>query len=343
MQGKPIYANLQLVLQPLSTEELEANLEKFLKETSAQTPIPGHAPRPASGKHHHKTHEATTVDLNHPKHSKPIDEHESSRQVIAREHFLQRHPFIIEFGFTQDERLHRYYNEFKRREQKKRAIKKGKPQDDEEDEPKPAAKKEAVAEPTSSSKEIPLESLKFIRNPLELDEVETISDEFGEDALYALDSLPFEILHNIEKSIEIGLGRGPLLGYPVRNVKVIIKDGRYSATRSKSMAFEICAAQAIKEMLPMGLPILLEPMMDVEILAPNEIVKDLVTDLTGKRRGRVIELQDYDKKFGGTGEAPRSLINAVLPLSETLGYSTYIRSTSKVLFTGCLVALLALR
>lgn len=119
------------------------------------------------------------------------------------------------------------------------------------------------------------------------------------------------------------------MGSPMRNVKVTITGGKYSPHRSRAMVFENCAALLLKELIEKADPILLEPVMNAEIITPSEHLKDIVTDVVNKRRGHITELQDLGVKFGGSSESPRSLVKCSVPLAETLGYSTYLRSVTK--------------
>ncbi len=111
---------------------------------------------------------------------------------------------------------------------------------------------------------------------------------------------------------------GVLAGYPVDSLKVTLKDGSFHAVDSDALSFELAAKMAYKEALPKANPVLLEPIMKVEVLTPEENMGDIVGDLN-RRRG-VME---------GMGDrAGSKVIKAKVPLSEMFGYVTALRTMS---------------
>lgn len=120
----------------------------------------------------------------------------------------------------------------------------------------------------------------------------------------------------IEKGIRAVLGDGVVAGYPVKNVKAIVFDGKEHAVDSKPVAFEIAGRQAFKEAFAEAGPVLLEPIMNVRISIPEEKMGDVMGDLNS-RRARVMGMDQ---------EPHRTIINAQAPLAEMLRYTTDLRS-----------------
>ena len=111
---------------------------------------------------------------------------------------------------------------------------------------------------------------------------------------------------------------GVLAGYPVTGMKVTLKDGSYHAVDSDTLSFEICARQAFRKAAPKAQPVLLEPIMALEVVTPEEYMGDIIGDMN-KRRGQVT---DMDSK----GNA--RIIKAKVPLAEQFGYITTLRTLS---------------
>jgi elongation factor G len=132
-------------------------------------------------------------------------------------------------------------------------------------------------------------------------------------------SIPKEYIGPVEQGIKEALENGVLAGYPVVDVKVELVDGSYHEVDSSEMAFKIAGSMAVKEAVGRARPVLLEPVMDVEVVTPSEYMGDVIGDLNS-RRGKV----------GGMlqrGEA--QVIGASVPLGEMFGYSTNLRSMSQ--------------
>ncbi|MGG6461103.1 elongation factor G [Solilutibacter silvestris] len=131
--------------------------------------------------------------------------------------------------------------------------------------------------------------------------------------------IPKEFIPAVEKGMRETITSGPLAGFPVVNVKAKLVFGSYHDVDSSEMAFKLAASMAFKEGFRKADPVLLEPMMKVEIVTPEEYVGDVMGDVS-RRRGL---LQGQDESPSG------KIINAVVPLGEMFGYATSLRSMSQ--------------
>jgi elongation factor G len=131
--------------------------------------------------------------------------------------------------------------------------------------------------------------------------------------------VPREYIPAVQKGLEEALPNGIVAGYPAIDIKATLFDGSYHEVDSSEMAFKIAASMALKETKTKAAPILLEPIMDVEVVVPNDYVGNVIGDLTS-RRGR-LESQE------GRGNAVS--IRALVPLSEMFGYATALRSNTQ--------------
>ncbi len=129
-------------------------------------------------------------------------------------------------------------------------------------------------------------------------------------------NIPREFIPAVEKGFRASMVNGVLAGYPLDRMKVVLQDGSYHAVDSDALSFEICAKTAYREALPKAKPILLEPIMKIEVLTPEQNMGDVVGDLN-KRRGQI---EGMDSK-GVT-----QVIKAKVPLSEMFGYVTQLRT-----------------
>jgi elongation factor G len=132
-------------------------------------------------------------------------------------------------------------------------------------------------------------------------------------------SVPSEFIPAVEKGIEEALESGVKAGYPMVDVRTTLVDGKYHDTDSSEIAFKIAGSIALKEAARRADPVLLEPVMAVEVVTPQEFVGDVIGDLN-RRRGRV-EAQE-----------PRGnavVVTASVPLSAMFGYATDLRSTTQ--------------
>jgi elongation factor G len=131
-------------------------------------------------------------------------------------------------------------------------------------------------------------------------------------------SIPKEFVPAIQKGFETSMATGVLAGYPVNNMKVRVFDGSYHDVDSDAMSFELCAKAAFREAGRKAKPTLLEPIMKVEVLTPDQYMGDVTGDLN-RRRGM---LEGMDSR------ANLQVIKAKVPLSEMFGYVTQLRSLS---------------
>jgi len=129
-------------------------------------------------------------------------------------------------------------------------------------------------------------------------------------------NIPREFIPAVEKGFKASLNNGVLAGYPLVGMKIVLTDGSYHNVDSDALSFEICARTAYRESLPKCKPVLLEPIMKVEVLTPEQNMGDVVGDLN-RRRGQI---EGMDSK----GNA--QVIKAKVPLSEMFGYVTQLRT-----------------
>jgi elongation factor G len=130
-------------------------------------------------------------------------------------------------------------------------------------------------------------------------------------------NIPTEYIPSIQKGFQTAMRNGVLAGYPVDNLKVTVLDGSFHPVDSDALSFEICAIQAFRNACVKATPVLLEPIMKLEVVTPEENMGDVIADLN-RRRGQV-----------GGMESNRSgarIIKAQVPLAETFGYVTALRT-----------------
>jgi elongation factor G len=132
-------------------------------------------------------------------------------------------------------------------------------------------------------------------------------------------SVPREYFNAIEKGMKEATDAGVLAGYPVVDVKATIYDGSYHEVDSSEMAFKIAGSIAFKEAAKKGRPVLLEPLMNVEVVTPEEYMGDVIGDINA-RRGRIKSMEKRGKA---------QVIKAQVPLSEMFGYATDLRSKTQ--------------
>lgn len=131
--------------------------------------------------------------------------------------------------------------------------------------------------------------------------------------------IPREFISSVEQGIKEALDSGVLAGYPVIDLKVELIDGSYHDVDSSEMAFKIAGSMAIKSGVKKSAPVLLEPVMDVEVVTPSDYMGDIIGDLSS-RRGKV---------GGMTDRGDAQIIGASVPLGEMFGYATTLRSLSQ--------------
>ncbi len=132
-------------------------------------------------------------------------------------------------------------------------------------------------------------------------------------------SIPREYIKPVEEGIREAMSTGVLAGYPVDDLGVELYDGSYHEVDSSEMAFKIAGSMAFKEAAKKASPVLLEPIMRVEVVVPEEYLGDIMGDINA-RRGRIISMEAR----GNT-----QLVNARVPLSEMFGYATDLRSRTQ--------------
>ena len=133
-------------------------------------------------------------------------------------------------------------------------------------------------------------------------------------------SIPKEFIGPVDQGIQGALSSGVLAGYPVVDVKVTLYDGSYHEVDSSEMAFKIAGSMAFKEACRKANPVLLEPLMKVTVIVPEEYMGDVIGDLNS-RRGMI---QGFEDRAGGVKQ-----INARVPLADMFGYATDLRSKTQ--------------
>jgi len=128
--------------------------------------------------------------------------------------------------------------------------------------------------------------------------------------------IPKEYIPSVEKGFKEAMQNGVLAGYQMDSLKVVLIDGSFHAVDSDALSFEIAAKQAFREACPKAKPILLEPIMAVEVVTPEDYMGDVIGDFN-KRRGQI---EGMDSKAGAR------VIKAKVPLSEQFGYVTVLRT-----------------
>jgi elongation factor G len=131
-------------------------------------------------------------------------------------------------------------------------------------------------------------------------------------------TIPREFIPAVEKGFKESLNNGPLAGFKIENLKVTLIDGSFHPVDSDALSFELCAKQAFRSAASKAKPVLLEPIMKVEVVTPDDYMGDIVSDLN-RRRGHI---ESMDTKFGAR------VLKAKVPLAEQFGYVTTLRTLS---------------
>jgi elongation factor G len=131
--------------------------------------------------------------------------------------------------------------------------------------------------------------------------------------------IPTCFVDAIKKGILDSLDSGPIIGYPMMDVQVKLVGGSYDVEKSTEMAFGVAATMACRKAAALGEPVLLEPIMDIEIVTPDEYLGDVINDLN-KKRAQV---------NGVTAENSRQVVRGKAPLAELFGFSTDLRSATQ--------------
>jgi len=132
-------------------------------------------------------------------------------------------------------------------------------------------------------------------------------------------AIPREYIPAVEKGVRQALDNGPLGGYPLVDMQVKLVDGSYHDVDSSEMAFRSAGMLAIREGVPKGKPVLLEPIVDLEVTTPGEHLSEVIGDL-GTRRAQIRNIE---------GQDDIQVVRAYLPLGETFAYTTALRSITR--------------
>ena len=131
-------------------------------------------------------------------------------------------------------------------------------------------------------------------------------------------NIPREFIPSVQKGFDTAMNNGVLAGFQVPSMKVVLKDGSFHAVDSDSLSFEIAARYGFRAAAPKASPVLLEPIMSVEVVTPEEYMGDVIGDLN-KRRGQIAGMES---------KGVARVIKAKVPLSEQFGYVTVLRTLS---------------
>jgi len=150
-------------------------------------------------------------------------------------------------------------------------------------------------------------------------EVEPCEENFVFEDRIVGGAIPREYIPAVESGVREALDNGVLAGFPVINIKVRLVDGSYHPVDSSDIAFKIAGAIGVKEAIKKAEPVLLEPIMRVQVVTPKEYLGDVIGDLSA-RRGRV---------DGVEPKGELQIVNAKVPLAELFGYATALRSITQ--------------
>jgi elongation factor G len=131
--------------------------------------------------------------------------------------------------------------------------------------------------------------------------------------------IPREFIPAIEKGVKEGVSRGIQAGYPIVDVKVTVYDGSYHEVDSSEVAFKMAGSMAFQAACKKANPVIMEPIMKVEVLTPESFMGDVIGDLNSKR-GQILEMTD---------RGPMKVVRAMVPLASMFGYVTNLRSISQ--------------
>ena len=130
-------------------------------------------------------------------------------------------------------------------------------------------------------------------------------------------NIPREFIPSIQKGFTTAMKNGVLAGFPMDQLKVTVIDGSYHPVDSDQLSFEVCAIQAFKKACEKAAPVLLEPIMKIEVVTPEESMGDVISDLN-KRRGQVEGME--------SSRSGARIVKANAPLAEMFGYVTALRT-----------------
>ena len=132
-------------------------------------------------------------------------------------------------------------------------------------------------------------------------------------------AIPRQFVTPIKNGIVEAMENGVLAGYPVVDIKAILVDGSYHDVDSSELAFKMAGSLALKEGIRKGKPVLLEPIMKLEVVTPEQFLGDIIGDLNS-RRGRIGKIDPQGDTF---------IIHCLIPMAESFGYATSLRSLTQ--------------
>jgi elongation factor G len=149
-----------------------------------------------------------------------------------------------------------------------------------------------------------------------------VDEDFKEGGLQFIDevkggNVPKEFIPSVQKGFQTAMKNGVLAGYPLDSLKVVLVDGSFHPVDSDQLSFEICAIQAYKNACAKAGPVLMEPIMKLEVVTPEENMGDVIGDLN-KRRGQVEGME--------SSRSGARIVKAMVPLAEMFGYVTALRT-----------------
>ena len=149
-----------------------------------------------------------------------------------------------------------------------------------------------------------------------------VDEDFTQGGLQFIDevkggNVPKEFIPSVQKGFQTAMKNGVLAGFPLDSLKVVLKDGSFHPVDSDQLSFEICAIQAYKNACAKAGPVLMEPIMKLEVVTPEENMGDVIGDLN-KRRGQVEGME--------SSRSGARIVKAMVPLAEMFGYVTALRT-----------------
>ena len=129
-------------------------------------------------------------------------------------------------------------------------------------------------------------------------------------------NIPKEFIPAVQKGFEMAMANGTLAGFQIPSMKVVLKDGSFHPVDSDSLSFELAARYGFRAAAPKAAPVLMEPIMSVEVVTPEEYMGDVIGDLN-KRRGQI---------SGMESKGVARVVKAKVPLAEQFGYVTVLRT-----------------
>ncbi len=135
--------------------------------------------------------------------------------------------------------------------------------------------------------------------------------------------IPQEFIPAVEKGIKEAMDKGVLAGYPLVDLKVTLYDGSYHEVDSSEIAFKIAGSAALQNATKQAKPVLLEPIMKLEVISPEQFMGDVIGDINAKR-GKIEKMEDR-----GEGMSLVKVIDAQVPLANMFGYATQLRSMTQ--------------